>query len=466
MADPARDSRRRFLDSMLKGGVVLASSASWLPLLSGCAGSKRPAKSAAPSLKPTVDPTTGLALLMLPEGFRYFSFGWRNQALTGGDSSPGNHDGMAIVAQEGNRYTLVRNHEIWEDAGSFSREAPVYDPGAGGGTVVVEVDVEAGALVSARAGLAGTAANCSGGLLPGGRWLSCEELVHVPGTPTMRFDGRPAERFQKAHGFVFEGGPNASAEPLTAMGQFRHEGIAYDAADGTIYQTEDRSGEAGFYRFRPNNPARLADGGVLEMLALEKPRVDLRRRVALGKPMKVRWVRIEDPLRGHASGSDQGGVVAQGIAAGGAIFTRLEGLSIRGDSVYFNATDGGRAGAGQIFVYRPRSETLELIYESPDSEVMDFPDQMYATSEGGLWICQDSKKVERQALWWMAPDGRLATLALNDSEIDGRSYRTAEWSGVCMSADRKWLFANLYTPGCSIAITGPFDTWMAAGSAT
>lgn len=462
MSDARRDSRRRFLDSMLGSGVVLATSASWLPLLSGCAGSKPARIPAERGLKPVVDPTTGLALLMLPEGFRYFSFGWRNQALSGGDGTPGNHDGMGIVAQQGSRYTLARNHEIWEDVGSFSQQAPVYDPGAGGGTVIVEVDVDAGVLVSARAGVAGTVANCSGGLLPGGRWLSCEELVHVTGTPTMRFDGTPAERFRKPHGFVFEGGPGASAEPLTAMGQFRHEGIAYDPVDGTIYQTEDRSGEAGFYRFRPRNLERLQEGGVLEMLALEQPRADLRRRVATGKPMKVRWVRIEDPLRGHASGADQGGVVAQGIAAGGAIFTRLEGLSIHGEEVYFNATDGGRAGAGQIFVYRPRAGTLELVYESPDSAVMDLPDQMLADAGEGLWICQDSKKVERQALWWLGRDGRLATLALNDSEIDGRSYRNAEWSGVCMSADRKWLFANLYTPGCSLAITGPFDAWIAA----
>lgn len=461
MPDVHRDSRRRFLDSMLKGGVVMASSASWLPLLSGCASS-RPSATATAGLKPVVDPTTGLALLMLPEGFRYFSFGWRQQALSGGDSTPGNHDGMGIVAEQGSRYTLVRNHEIWEDVGSFSQSAPVYDPGAGGGTVVLEVDVDAGLLVSARAGVAGTVANCSGGLLPGGRWLSCEELVHVPGTPTMRFDGQPAERFSRPHGFVFEGGPGASAEPLLAMGQFRHEGIAYDPLDGTIYQTEDRSGEAGFYRFRPINPERLHEGGVLEMLALEQPRADLRRRVPIGKPMKVRWVRIEDPLQGHASGSDQGGVVAQGLAAGGARFTRLEGLSIHGEEVYFNATDGGRAGAGQIFVYRPRSETLELVYESPGSSVMDYPDQMHADGGQGLWICQDSKKVSRQALWWLGRDGTLATLALNNSEINGRSYRSAEWSGVCMSANRQWLFANLYSPGCSLAITGPFDQWIAS----
>ena len=35
-------------------------------------------------------------------------------------------------------------------------------------------------------------------------------------------------------------------------------------------------------------------------------------------------------------------------------------------------------------------------------------------------------------------------------------YRGAEWAGACFSDDGRWLFANIYSPGFSVAITGPW----------
>ena len=33
----------------------------------------------------------------------------------------------------------------------------------------------------------------------------------------------------------------------------------------------------------------------------------------------------------------------------------------------------------------------------------------------------------------------------------------SEWAGVCFSADGQWMFVNLYNPGITFAITGPWQ---------
>ena len=37
-------------------------------------------------------------------------------------------------------------------------------------------------------------------------------------------------------------------------------------------------------------------------------------------------------------------------------------------------------------------------------------------------------------------------------------FSSSEWAGACYSPDGKWLFANLQSPGISIAITGPWKS--------
>lgn len=36
-------------------------------------------------------------------------------------------------------------------------------------------------------------------------------------------------------------------------------------------------------------------------------------------------------------------------------------------------------------------------------------------------------------------------------------HRDTEWAGSVFSPDGQWLFVNLYTPGITLAITGPWD---------
>ena len=48
-------------------------------------------------IRPQKDETTGLELLKLPEGFRYWSYSWTGDVLSDGVRCPGLHDGMAVV---------------------------------------------------------------------------------------------------------------------------------------------------------------------------------------------------------------------------------------------------------------------------------------------------------------------------------------------------------------------------------
>lgn len=456
------EQRRQWMRHAVRLGL-LAAFPGGLGTLAACSTAQRGAAKARSDLRPTVDATTGLTLLRLPPGFRYFTFAWAGETLASGARIPASADGMGIVHAEGQVLTLIRNHEITEANGAFDTSSAAYDPACGGGCVRLTVDLARERLVAAETALTGTLINCAGGITPWGTWVSCEEVVISDEQVYQDASGRRlVEGLTKPHGLCFEvsrSGP-ATARPLPGLGMFRHEAIAVDADTGQVYETEDRDGECGFYRFTPRIPGDLAAGGVLEMLAAEGG-PDLRRGLKVGQRWRVRWVPIADPLRGHSPGTnDSGGVVAQGVAAGGSKFIRLEGCLTRPDGIWFTSTSGGDAGGGQVWRYEPATSSLELIHEVSDRDEMDYPDNINDGLGDGLVICEDSKIRERQKIKWLGRDGRLLTLAENDATVNGVYYGASEWAGCCVSPDGRWLFANVYRPGFTVAITGPWEQWL------
>ena len=408
-------------------------------------------------LRPVRDLETGLALLALPAGFSYRTFGWAGEPLPGDVPTPSRHDGMGVVATDGDVVTLVRNHEVGR-RGSFAPPSATFDPRGGGGTVTLRFDVRRGELVDARPSLSGTIYNCSGGVTPWGTWLSCEEHVSEAHARTWKDLMLP---LREKHGWVFEVPARglASAEPLTALGCFKHEAACVDPRTGAVYLTEDEKPKAGFYRMLPAVPGELRRGGRLQMLrATGAP--DLRRGRRQGERLRVTWVDIEEPTRGVDSDGGGWGVLEQGVAGGASLFTRLEGCVVDGDRIWFTSTNGGDAECGQLWALHTRTDELELVFESPSKDVLDYPDNLVPSPRGGLVLCEDSDHLP-QRLWGMTRDGGLFEFCRNLVRLDGTKgfdgdYRREEWAGTCFSPDGRWLFANIYAPGLSVAITGPW----------
>jgi uncharacterized protein len=397
-------------------------------------------------LAPVNDENTGLPLLALPAGFRYVSFGWTNDPMTNGQPTPGAHDGMAAYDAGNGIVHLVRNHEL---GGGTPFSGVAYDPTAAGGTTTLAFNSLTGQYLWTVDSLSGTIRNCAGGPTPWGSWLTCEETTETR-------NGVP-------HGYVFDvpaDGSHGSPVPLKDMGRFSHEAVAVDPATGNIYLTEDAGNSSGFYKFVPNVPGDLAQGGRLYMLRAAS--VKGVANLYTGQPARasyfVNWVEIDTP-NSDASNMPGNFVFAQGRAKGGAAFGRLEGCWYGSGRIYFVSTNGGTVGQGQVWVYNPKREHLGLVFESPNSATLNAPDNLTVSPRGGLVLCEDGGGTE--FVHGLTVNGAIFPFVRNNMIMNGEKGFTGnftgnEFAGACYSPDGKWLFVNVQSPGVTYAITGPW----------
>ncbi len=134
---------------------------------------------------------------------------------------PGRHDGMGAFPGPKGNSRLVRNHEVnvTPDVGAFGDPDEAYDPMAGGGTTTVQ-STPHGRVVWSRTSLNGTLMNCSGGVMPWGSWVTCEETINGPDVGA-DFTGTPNTQLHKPHGYIFEvpARGKSNRRPITAAGQ-------------------------------------------------------------------------------------------------------------------------------------------------------------------------------------------------------------------------------------------------------
>lgn len=389
----------------------------------------------------------------LPEGFRYTILSQANDLMNDEQKLPGLPDGMGCFLatkrdsrlRSGNACLLVRNHETSLSNDSTPLVEFAYDPRCVGGTTTLELDEKLG-IIRQHYSLIGTFRNCSGGKTPWHTWISCEEVSVVPeGTKGAK---ETYSKVSRRHGYNFEVNPRSKKMekpiPLRAMGRFKHEAVSFDLA-GIAYQSQDE-GKSSFYRFIPNEKRQLQKGGKLQALVMneEKNFHTSQHELTIGEALPCSWTDIPEADPPNDT------VFTQAQEGGAAIFHRGEGMWADGNDIYLVITNGGKAGLGQIFRYRPREHlaqgTLELVYESK-SRTMHAPDNMTVAPWGDLILCEDNGS-DYNRLLGFTQSGHLYTIA---------STHLGEWAGACFSPDGKVLFANLQNNGYTLAITGPWD---------
>lgn len=436
----------------------------------GAAAKPLLARSEEPAPELIADPNQ---LIDLPKGFSYHVISRAGQAMTDGLLLPDRPDGMASFALDKDRHLVLRNHENGveqEGRGAFRGTPPArliagaYDlddaghPHPGGVSGFIW-NCATQRLERDWLSLAGTLINCSGGPTPWGSWISSEETI-----------ARKGENAQADHGYNFEIPIQSRAlvapVPLTAMGRFRHEGIAVDPATGIVYQTEDRK-DGLFYRFVPNQPGQLRAGGRLQALAIkDEPSRDTRNWPALlpalaserfpaRKAVAVEWVDLSDV------DNPDDDLRHRGADHGAAIFARGEGIWFGKGEVYFTCTIGGANESGQIWRYRPSPYegrvdegkvpgNLTLWSEPGDATLVDRCDNITIHPSGALVICEDGE--QENYVRMMTRAGQWRRVARNAHPGGG------EMTGACFTPDGRTMFVNLQDAGITLAVTGPWTS--------
>ena len=407
---------------------------------------------------PVVNDPKGILRLM--KGFKYNIISKKGQMMSDGLTVPDHADGMASFKGKGDNIILIRNHEIGHfktiekllDKNPMQKNKKyinqfsdlMYDQGknqtpCGGGTSTIVYNTKTQSVEKEYLSLAGTLVNCGGGITPWNTWISCEETVDIKGSG-----------LTKNHGYNFEVIPSETiklnkAIPLKDMGRFRHEAIAIDPKTNIAYQTEDRK-DGLIYRFVPNVKKQYAKGGKLQALVIKNMKTNDTRNwevdnFVINTKYKIDWIDLDNVQ------NPKDDLRKRGAKKGAAIFARAEGMWYDKNIVYFTCTSGGSKKIGQIWKIDTDNQTLEMMFESHNSDVMRMCDNMTIAPWGDVVICEDGKGKDR--LIGLKPNGTTYVIAEN-------YLNNSEFAGVNFSPDGSILFVNIYSPTMTIAITGPW----------
>lgn len=374
---------------------------------------------------------------------------------------------MGCIPLDEERVALIRNHELKpsdlanaETSIKHHKTAHAYDTNKEcialpGGTSNIIYNVKTRQKEQEFLSLVGTIRNCSGGVTPWGTWLTCEESVLDQNSGV-----------GKSHGFVFEVPANVmgliKATPLPELGRFSHEAAVVDPNTGIVYSTEDR-GDRLFYRFTPREYGHLHIGGQLQAMVIKnRAQFDTRNWQSNNMPIQqwfeTKWININAPL------SPNDDLPKQSYQKGAALFARGEGIHWGDNELYFCYTNGGGKQLGQIMRYQPsvnegqateskQPARIQLFMESHQADFYNFDDNLTVALNGHLIVCEEQYTDEvNNHLRGVTPEGRVYDFA--------RLTARTELAGAYFSPDGQTLFLNVYAPAKTLAITGPWASFL------
>ena len=293
--------------------------------------------------------------------------------------------------------------------------------------------------------LNGTQMNCSGGRMPWGSWITCEETVNGPDVGP-DFTGASNITLTQPHGFIFEvpAGGQSNRQPITAAGRFAHEAVAFDPRDGVLYLTEDNFGfPSGFYRYaRRRNPMDDRAAGQRRPAADARGRGPAQRRpggraarrrdatTSTGSTSTTRTRRSPTrPGRPAPTTNNDGHHLRRqpGAGAGRRVLLAPRGRRVRrrrrstsprpraaapAETGHRPIADGYGNGTRPGVGVRTRRQTAApVVYQSPGADALDFPDNITTSPRGTLVLCEDN--VNDNYIRGLTPRGRLFDIALN-----------------------------------------------------
>jgi secreted PhoX family phosphatase len=337
--------------------------------------------------------------LLLPAGFTSRVVATSGQPVAGTDYVfPPFPDGAATFAdpeEDGGWYYAV------------NAEAPAS---IGGGVSSIRFAPD-GEVVDAYRLVGDTSTNCAGGATPWDTWLTCEEVEA---------------------GRVFECDPFRanSGEDRPALGRFVHEAVCVDAADKTLYLTEDRP-DGLFYRFTPDRWPNLG-AGTLEA-------------AVVAPDGTVTWREVPDPtaeatpIRAQGFGATpfNGG---EGVACGDTPDGRRVWFATKGDNV--------------IRELDPQAQTMTEIYRATDGSTLRGVDNLWWDENGQrLFVAEDGDNLELVALDREGTTAPMLQLTGHEgSEIAGPALDPSGETLLFVSQRGRTNTAA----GIVFAVTGPF----------
>jgi secreted PhoX family phosphatase len=165
----------------------------------------------------------------------------------------------------------------------------------------------------------------------------------------------------------------------------------------------------------------------------------------LGKPLPVEWVKLDDV--------DPAGDTLRFEAQqkGAAVFWRGEGAWYHQGKHYWVCSGAGDVGEGQVWCYDPTTETVTLVVESTEENLLDGPDNMTVARDGTMYLCEDGSGGSpgearySQRIVGVDATGGLFNFALN-------VISTSEFAGACFSPNGHYLYVNVQGEGITCAI--------------